>query len=62
MQYPLDLEKIRGVLPESYEKFWDTLMGVVISLVDLHMEKTVGSKKEKNRGLWSIHGRGQAKP
>jgi hypothetical protein len=47
MQYPLDLDRIRDVLPESYERFWDTLMNAVILLVDLQMEKTVGPKKKR---------------
>jgi hypothetical protein len=45
MQYPQDIEKIRDVLPESYERFWDTLMNAIVSLVDLQMDKSVGHKK-----------------
>jgi hypothetical protein len=47
MQYPLDIEKIRDVLPESYERFWDTLMNITIFAVDLQMEKITGSKKKR---------------
>lgn len=45
MQYPVDLEKIRDVLPDSYERFWDTIMNLTIFSVDLYMDKKIGPKK-----------------
>jgi len=47
MQYPLNIEKIRDVLPESYERFWDTVMNLTTFGVDLQMEKTIGPKKNR---------------
>jgi hypothetical protein len=47
MQYPLDLEMLRKILPESYEKFWDTIMETAIFALNLQMDKTLGPAKRR---------------
>jgi len=60
MQYPLDIERIRDVLPESYERFWDTVMSLTTFAVDLQMEKAIGPKKNRVGvfGPYTPEGRG----
>jgi hypothetical protein len=47
MAYSLDQAKIRDALPEAYEQFWDTIMGIAVFALDLQMDKTIGSKKRR---------------
>jgi len=42
MQYPMDLDKIREALHHSYEKFWETIMDLVIFAMEKPFEKFIG--------------------
>lgn len=47
MQYPLDVDILRKILPESLERFWDTIMEVAIYSIGLQMDKTLGPSKRR---------------
>jgi hypothetical protein len=52
MQYPLDIDILRKILPESLERFWDKVMEMAIYSTGLQMDKTLGGSNKNRIGVF----------
>lgn len=55
--YPVDIEKIREIIPESADKLWATIMDMIMLAAELNFEKKIGHINRRI-GIFGSHQNG----